>query len=374
MVKWNPKCRFFDERYACDTLTTEGYESCGECKFWEEWSKKILIIKFGALGDVIRTTTILPAIRKKYGNNVLIYWMTNTESVDLLKDNPFIDKILPYNLENVLRIQQEQFDILFSLEINTPATLLANLVKAYEKYGYYFDNGATSCFNLGAEEYLETAFLNTKKLQNRKTYQQLIFQASDLLYEKEFPIIKIHENKKDFAEKFKIKNNTRESDRIIGIHVGADSRWQSKSWSNDKIIEFIKAVQGEYKIILLGGPSETEKIQNLRQKLLQQGKDILTNDPSNTYSEFAALLNICGTVITHDTFPLHMAIALKKPTIALFFSTPPWEIEDYGTVKKITSPLLEKYFFINEYIPELAESISVDSVINALDELNNKNK
>ena len=122
MTKWNKKCRFFNEKYACDTLSTENYKSCEECKFAQEYSKKILIIKLGAIGDVLRTTCILPALKKKYSSDILIYWMTNPESKDLLKNNPLIDKVFPYNLENVLRIQQENFDILFALEIDTPST------------------------------------------------------------------------------------------------------------------------------------------------------------------------------------------------------------------------------------------------------------
>ena len=131
-MKYNEKCRFFNEKYACDTLASEGYKSCEECKFSQEYSKKILIIKLGAIGDVLRTTSILPALKKKYGEDILVYWMTNPESVDLLKNNHLVDKVLEYSYENTLRIQQEQFDILFALEIDTPSTLLANLIKANE--------------------------------------------------------------------------------------------------------------------------------------------------------------------------------------------------------------------------------------------------
>jgi len=369
MKKWNTKCRFFDEKYACDTLTTEGYEDCSECKFAEEYSKKILIIKFGALGDVIRTTPILEAIKKKYGHDTLIYWLTLPESEELLQKNPLIDKILLYNLDSVLRLQQENFDVLFSLEINTPATLIANLVNANEKYGYFFSNRATFCFNQGAQEYLETVFLNTKKLQNRKTYQQLIFQACNLPYSNEFPIIKIYEKKEDFVNKFKQENNISNNEQILGIHIGADSRWPSKTWADEKLIEFIKTIYGKYKIILFSGPNEIGKIKNIKEKLYQQGINIITNNPENSYSEFAAILNICDIVITYDTFALHMAIALKKPTIALFFCTPGWEIEDYGFSKKILSPFIEKYFLTNQYIEELVNSISVEQVLQTLREL-----
>ena len=41
-MNWNKKCRFFNEKYACDTLATEDYQSCDECKFAQEYSKKFL--------------------------------------------------------------------------------------------------------------------------------------------------------------------------------------------------------------------------------------------------------------------------------------------------------------------------------------------
>jgi len=369
MKKWNTKCRFFDEKYACDTLTTEGYKNCGECQFAIPYSKKILIIKFGALGDVIRTTPVLEAIKKKYGQDVLIYWLTSEKSKELLQDNHLIDKIFIYNLENILRLQQEKFDVLFSLEIDTPTILLANLINADEKYGYYFDNGTTSCFNENAEEYLDTAFLNHIKLQSRRTYQELIFKAAELQYNKEFPIIRVYETHKVFANDFKIKNNISENDKLVGFHIGSASRWPSKAWPNEKIMKFIKNLSLQYKIILFAGPNDIEKQKTIINELKQQGIKIISNNPKNTCGEFAAILNLCDIVITNDTFPLHMAIALKKPTIALFFCTPPWEIEGYDLVKKITSPLLEKYFFTNKYIDELVNSISVEEVLQTLREI-----
>jgi ADP-heptose:LPS heptosyltransferase len=366
-MKYNTKCKFFNEKYACDTLSSEGYDSCEECKFSQEYSKKILIIKLGAMGDVLRTTCILPALKQKYGEDILVYWMTNPESVDLLKNNNFIDKVLPYNPENLLRIQQEKFNILFSLEINTPATLLANLVDANEKFGYYFNNGSTSCFNQSAEEYLDTAFLHHKKLNNRKTYQQLISHTCelDLHYKKERPIFNLNEKHINFADQFKIENNLI-GEKVIGINIGSADRWQSKFWNNEKIKELIRKLPRDYKIMILGGPNEVEKQEQLIIEMRGEGIFLLKNNPNNTLDEFAAVVNLCDKIICGDTMILHLASALSKEIIALFFANPPWEIEDYEFIKKIQSPLLEKYFYANEYIDELAESISIIQVLNAL--------
>lgn len=366
-MEWNKKCRFFNEKYACDTLSSENYQSCEECRFSQEYSKKILIIKLGAMGDVLRTTCILPALRKKYGPDILVYWMTNLESIDLLKNNPFIDKILIYNLENVLRIQQEKFDILFALEIDTPATLLANLVKADEKFGYFFEDGTTSCFNKGAENYLETAFLNHIKIKNRKTYQQLIIESCELspYYAQEKPIFNLTDKEKEFSEKFKLQNNLFYNDKVIGINIGSSNRWV-KFWGNEKIKDLIRKLKG-YKIIILAGPNEIEKQDKLINELKQEGISLLKNDPKNTLNEFAAIVNICDLIICGDTMALHLASALNKKIISLFFSTPDWEIENYDNLIKLTSPLLEKYFLMNQYVEELADSIDIEQVLKALE-------
>ncbi|MBI2630259.1 glycosyltransferase family 9 protein [Candidatus Pacearchaeota archaeon] len=368
MEKWNEKCRFFNEKYACETLASENYLSCKECKFSSEYSHKILIIKLGALGDVLRTTPILEAIKEKYPDSI-IYWMVEDsygEGLNLLKNNPYIDKVLVYNMENVLRIQQEKFDILFSLETDTPGTLLANIVQADEKYGYYFNNGASSCYNREAEEYLETAFLTHVKLKNRKTYQELIFNSCNLPYKKQEIIFELSEEDKKFAEEFKKSNNLSAKDKILGINFGSGKRWPSKSWSNEKLVELIILLKDKYKIILLGGVEETERLKEIETMLKSKKISIIINNPKNTLCQFASIINLCDAIITTDSMALHLASSLKKNIVALFFSTPDWEIESYGRMKKLSSPLFKQHFFSNLKSEELSNSISAREVIEKL--------
>jgi len=363
--KWNTKCKFFNEKYACDTLTNEEYKSCNECKFSYNYSKKILIISFGALGTVVRTTPILEGIKKKYGNDTMIYWLTKEGSKEILEGNPYIDKVLVYNLESALRLQQERFDILFSLEIEPPVTLIANLVNADEKFGFYFDNGATSCFNRGAEEYLETAFLTHIKLENRKSYQDLIFKVCEMKFDKENPMIELGEEYIEYAKEYLRSQGLKADDKLLGINFGSAGRWPSKAWSKTQIRELIKKIT-EYKVILLGGPEEIEKIKEMKEEFNKEGIEVYSNDPNNSIKEFSGILSKCEKLVLTDSLALHIATALKKPIVALFFSTPEWEIEDYGRIKKIQSPLFKAYFFSNNYSEKLANSITADEVLKKL--------
>ena len=63
-----------------------------------------------------------------------------------------------------------------------------------------------------------------------------------------------------------------------------------------------------------------------------------------------------------------IALALKKPTIGLFFCTSPHEVESYGLLHKIISPQIYDFFPERQdmYSEELMNSISADEVFNTV--------
>jgi len=219
---------------------------------------KICIIKLGALGDIIRTTPILEAIKDKYLNSE-ITWITKPESKEILENNPLIAKILTIPIENL----DENFDILYSLDIDEKAIKLANLIKAKKKLGYYNNEDFPDCFNSGAEYYLNTAFDDSLKKSNRKTYQEMIFQASELKYTHQKCQIFLTEKEKLYGKEFLRKNNLK-TGKIIGLNIGSSSRWPSKAWDLEKVKEFvIKIKKDNYELILLGGLNEQNILDNL---------------------------------------------------------------------------------------------------------------
>ena len=83
------------------------------------------------------TTPLLYGIKRVYPGSH-ITWITDSSSVDVLKNNPLIDKVLPYDQANILRLQIEEFNVLYSLDKEIRATALAEMVKAREKKRIFF--------------------------------------------------------------------------------------------------------------------------------------------------------------------------------------------------------------------------------------------
>jgi heptosyltransferase-2 len=323
---------------------------------------KICIIKLGAKGDVIRTLPLLVGIRKKYPESE-ITWITKENVKDLLLNVKEINKVIT-NYENY----NDFFDILYNFDIDDEATMLAMKIKATEKKGFYSEDGYAMAFNVGAEYYINTMFDDSLKKANRKTYQEMMYDAAELSYNKEFLGFELNDESKNFASDFKIRNNI--SKKIIGIHMGAGSRWPSKAWYKENVKEFIKIAKGKgYEILLFGGPNEIEEHKMLAKELINGGIKILQNNPNNTDGEFAALIDLCSVVVCSDSFALHVALALKKKTVGLFFCTSPWEVEGYGLLTKIVSPLLPNFFpeRSDEYNEDLVKSISPEEVLKECD-------
>lgn len=321
---------------------------------------KICIIKLGAKGDVIRTLPLLVGIRKKYPESE-ITWITKENVKDLLLSVKEIDKVVT-NYENY----NDFFDILYNFDIDDEATMLSMKIKATEKKGFYSESGYPMAFNVGAEYYINTMFDDSLKKANRKTYQEMMYDVAELSYNKEFLGFELNEENKNFALDFKNKN--RISEKIIGIHMGASSRWPSKVWHKDNVKEFIKIAKGNgYDVLVFGGPNEIEEHKALAEELNNEGIKIFHNNPNNSDSEFAALIDLCSVLVCADSFALHVALALRKKTVGLFFCTSPWEVEGYNFLTKIVSPLLPKFFpeRSDEYNEELVKSISAGDVLKA---------
>lgn len=318
----------------------------------------IAIIMLGADGTVVRTISIVKAIKDKY-KDAKISWITRGDVSTLIDNLPFLNKVytLPYKIE-------EKFDILYNLDIDKEATLLAEKINADKKYGFYSEGDFPAAYTSGGEYYLNTLFDDELKKNNKKTFQEMMFEIIEIPYKKERYQIILTDKDRKYASDF-IKENGIKTEKLIGVNMGASSRWPSKAWSEEKVKEFVKLAKNkDYEILLFGGPQESKKHEELSKELEKQKINIYRNNPNNSKREFASLVSICKFMVCPDSFSMHVSIALGIPTIGLFFCTSPAEIEGYNVLTKVVSPQLKEFFpeRMNEYNEDLVNSISAEEV------------
>lgn len=325
--------------------------------------KHICIIKLGADGDVIRTLPLLKGIKQKYPESH-VTWITKGDVATLLALVKDIDVVARTPYQGL-----DTFDVLYNADVDQEALDLAERLHADTKYGFHAVDGFPVSYTAGGDYYLNTMFDDDLKKSNTHTYQEMIFMSMDLPYHTDYQGITLSPEDKARAQTWAREQHIKTS-KLIGIHMGASSRWPSKVWHAECVKTFIRLMSERgYTILLLGGPNEQEAHARLAQALHTEHITVVRNDPLNSKRVFAGLLSLCKVVVCGDSLALHLAVALRKPVVGLFFCTSPAEVEAYGLVTKIVSPLLPDFFpeRSDQYDETLTQSITPEQVLTAVE-------
>ena len=302
----------------------------------------ILIIKTGALGDVLRTTSILKPLLNKYGN-AKIFWLTKKNAYELLKNNQYIEKI--FLTDHMNEILNNEMDLVISLDDEENMCKFASKVKTKKLIGAYYDADPDICtytregiewFGMGLlrpEKLGGLKQANILKIQNNKTVQQHLLNMLGLDCLENEIILNIDQEDLDLAEEFANKNKIDDSNLVIGMNTGAGGRWHLKRMDVNLAIALANRLnQLGAKVILLGGPEEKERNNEIKKKV---NFEIIDAGSDNTLLEFAAKVSLCNIVITSDSLCLHIAVGLRKKVAAFFGPTSFKEIDLYNRGEKI---------------------------------------
>ncbi|MBV6511813.1 MAG: hypothetical protein FMNOHCHN_01297 [Ignavibacteriaceae bacterium] len=309
-------------------------QECTDCPYYISPSGRILIIKLDAVGDVLRSTSILPALHRKYPGYE-ITWVTRQNAADLFRNNPLVHHVAVFEKpETLMKVMNEEYDILIHPDSNPASGSMASLVNAKKKFGFITDSqGNVSPMNEAASGWLEMGAFDKRKKENRRSYQEILHDICELEYKRDEIQLSLSKNEKEFRDAFKQKHNLSRFNKIIGLNTGASARWRLKQWHQHHLETLISSFkdQSEAGILLYGGPEERERNKSLKEKF----PFVIDTGTENSLRQFFSLLDISDIILTGDTLGLHAATALKKEVICLFGPTSSAEIEDYGRITKV---------------------------------------
>lgn len=293
---------------------------------------KILIVKLGAMGDVLRTTPLLQAYRRAYPS-CQIDWVVEKPNAVVLENNPNIDRLMMWGEESLQYIREEHYDLAINLDKEPEALDSIEAANADVKKGFgwdgarkretYLNDASRYAVQLGVDDDL-------KFRTNQKTYQQISYEQVELPYEFDDYQLYLTEADQEYADKhlrdlgFDFNNQV-----LYGINTGSGHRFAGKRLPEESVAELSAMFhrQTGQRVLLLGGPDEHER----NQRIEKMCPDFAVNAGTrHSIRQFAGIVKRLGLVVSGDTIAMHIAIAVKTPVLAFFGSTCEPEIELYG--------------------------------------------
>jgi len=351
-------CRHFRTDIPCKPNKLRG-KKC-TCDEYIPVSHNILIIKLGALGDVIRSTALLVRYRKLYPN-AHITWLTH--SPDILPHDGSIDLIGKFEYKTISPILNKEFDIAINLDKDKEACALLYQVKAKKKYGFTWVEGNIAGCNAAADRKLVTGFFDDESKANTKSYPQEIFDICELDFQKEEPVLNVNAF---LVDKWKLLSQKANGKKIIGLNTGCGPRWATRLWENSNWENLALSLEKEgYYPVFLGGLDEDEKNKSFTQATGAYYP--------GTYSleEFIAITANCDLVVSAVSMMMHIAIGLKRPLVLFnnIFNRHEFEMYGRGIIVEPTSGC--DCYYGNTCIRErhCMLDLQVDSVFSAIKKL-----
>ena len=314
-MNFKSDCLHFKGHIPCKPHKQHGYH-CDDCKVYEKVSKRILIIKLGAIGDVIRTTPLVVKFKELYPS-CKITWLTWTP--DILPSSQ-IDEILKWDVNSIMYAQHSSWDIAINLDKEKEAGALLKILDAKEKYGFVLkDNEIQPLNEMAIHKFLTGIFDDVSKA-NTKSYLKEIFEICGMEHKNEPYLMDTHDDKNYTWSLPKNK-------KIIGLNTGCGGRWTTRLWSIDKWVELIailKKQNPEAEILLLGGEAEDTRNKEI------QSRSGATYLGYFSLNEFINLVNQCELVITQVTMGMHITLALGKKIVLMNNIFNPHEFDLFG--------------------------------------------
>lgn len=284
-----------------------------------------LIVKLGATGDVVRTT---PLLRRLPGQ---ITWLSAARNSSLLRNLRDNLRCVPWDERDSLR--SLCFDLVINLEDDFETNFFLQGVKARQWFGAFLNSSGLPCYTEDSRAWFDLSLISKYgrveadklKLQNRRTYQELIYDGLGLFFNGDTYLL-------PDAPETGLAGD-------IAIATEAGLVWPMKNWAfYDDLKEELEA-RGLLVNLLPRRPTLLEHLADVR------GHRCL---------------------VSGDSLPMHLALGAGRKCVSLFTCTSPWEIYDYGLQKKIVSPLLDEFFYKRDFDPRAVTAIGLDQVLEAV--------
>ncbi len=296
--------------------------------------KKILLIRFSSIGDIILTTPLIGSLKNYFKDNYQIDYLTKDRYAELLQGQTAIKEVfrLVPGFHNLLKmlslIRNRKYTIVIDLHRSLrsrflfffcPATIKIKCAKSYlGKYILLF----LKMSPLGSPHHQTHRYYNTLQKHNLN----LIPQSPKL-----YPSPQNFERTKQWLRAM--------TQPIITLSPSA--KWQTKRWPDfyfstlaQKIVELFHA-----HIFLIGGVED----QTLCHKIQQGAGKYVTNLAGQlSLLESVALLSYSRLLISNDSAAVHMAESIPIPVILILGPT----VKEFGFF-----PLHPRSIILEETLP-----------------------
>ncbi len=288
-----------------------------EPKIDKEKIKKILIIQFRFIGDLVMSTPLIKILRDEFPDSHIAFLVERGPG-EVFEDNPHLDEVIYYDKkkDDVLgsyrffrTLKEKKFDLAIDLVGTNGTAAAAYLSKAPYRVGY----------NVRIRKYAYNIRTDDDSVERYSALKKLILLKKIGIYKEEHKLyLSLNDKHRKFAEDFFTVNNINKTG--LKVFFAPNSRVKTRRWTQEGFAELGDLLAGKYSASVIFQWGNPEELQYTKEIIgMMKTKPVLM--PLGRLKEMAAVIEKCDLMVTCDFGPKHIGTAIGIPTITIFGST-----------------------------------------------------
>ncbi len=289
---------------------------------------RLLIVKTSSIGDVLHALPLVQAL-KEARPSLTLGWVVRARCADLLRGNPFIDHlyVVPNkpSLADLLALRKTlhaaRFDVALDLQGLLLSGIITRLSGAPVRVGWDRNREGNALF-------MTHPVVPGKDIARHEI--EALFGFARILGHSALP--NEYPAQRYLADQDRVWANEQLAGLprpVVALNVGASrayKRWPAEHWAT---LADGLAGQGAG-LVFVGDKADTALAAQVRALMASPGPTIDLAGQT-TLRALASVLAACDTVVSADTGPMHLAVAVGTPVVALFGGTDPRRHGPYGS-------------------------------------------
>lgn len=283
--------------------------------------RNALIVQTAFPGDVILTLPLVQVLKRSLPSADIDIVVT-PQAAKLLQNHPALRRVIEFDkrgkdsgigglMRKVLQIRKGKYDLAVVPHRSLRSALLVRLGNIPLRIGFHTSAGKI-LFNkvVRYEKSLHEVDRNLRLLR------PLGIEGKGSEYPELYPAEDDRRAVNDFLGLAGIKDRT----KLIAVAPG--TVWNTKRWLEERFIELSRMlIEAGWGVALIGGQSDISLCDRIVHDVSSPG--VFSTAGKLTLLQSAELIRRCEALVCNDSAPMHLAVAVRTPVVAVFGATVP---------------------------------------------------
>jgi heptosyltransferase-2 len=287
---------------------------------------RILLFHTAFIGDIILMLPLAQALRAQYPA-AAITAVTVPQSAPVLRDHPAVDRVITYDkkgsergLRGIFTLAQHlralRFDVAIVPHRSLRSAVVVWLARIPRRIGF-----STSIGRIFFTDVVPYGKALHEIERNLGLLRPLGTDNADLRLPELHPRAEDRKVVDGFLRSYRLRWPSFSADSMVAIAPG--SVWLTKRWPSEAYTALVQALVARgWGVVLIGGP-EDQGLCHLITEAAGKPGTILNGAGAFTLLQSAELLRRCSVLVSNDSAPMHLGVAMQTPVVAVYGATIP---------------------------------------------------